>query len=481
MFLDHININLFKPLVSINARLYGTGLWAIYEALVNQYVEGECTPKQARQVIYNALSFGNQNVSSETWVHEEDDGDEEILDHTTMASQIYTVLRKTGWVTEMDDIGYRRIVYMPQQSSRLLQAIKNVSDKRDFSMGATFQGVYSSLLAVENHPLEYSTQISFAAKVTRELSNELKAVAASAREVTHKMREQSAGARLFQTFFDDFLNECLGSFDNIKINSHPNRYRSETLSVASRLLNDEEKLDQISVRLAKESNHTDYAAQKQHVIRDLTEIFNVFSSIPRLMDIIEQYRSVTIRRTREAMQYSFEAVPEIGRKIAAVTKALANHPLKEGELLPAPIIHEEYIADCRLSSPRKSKPEPLPTQQKQKTPNNWDIAYSRVYDEYLSRRTDQPKRLEAYILRELGDKSAVTTCDMIINGLDDFLAFIQLRELLHNSVPINSPFANLSKTFKVTPVTDVMTDNEYITAPSLRVERFTDKGTISNA
>jgi hypothetical protein len=164
MFFDHINTELFKPLVSKNARLYGSGLWAIYESLVNQYVEGECTPKQARLVIYNALSFYNQNVN---WIHEEEDGDVEILDQTSIAGQVYTILRKTGWIHEMDDVGYRRIVYMPQQSSRLLQAIKTVSEKRDFSMGTTFQGVYGALLSVDKNPVEYCSQVAFAAKVTR--------------------------------------------------------------------------------------------------------------------------------------------------------------------------------------------------------------------------------------------------------------------------------------------------------------------------
>ncbi|EOG1393219.1 Wadjet anti-phage system protein JetA family protein [Vibrio cholerae] len=472
MFFDHINTDLFRPLVSKNARLYGTGLMAIYDSLVNQYIEGECTPKQARQVIYNALSSGNQNVE---WIYEAEDEGEEILDHTSMAAQIYSVLKKTGWIIEMDDVGYRRIVYIPQQSSRLLQAIKSVSDRRDFSIGATFQGVYGALLSVEKNPVEYSAQIIFASKVTRELSNELKSVAASAREVTHKMREQSVDAHLFQTFFDEFLTECLGSFDHIKINSHPNRYRSETLSVVTRLLNDEEKLDQISVKLARENSHIDYRHQKQLVINDLNEIFRVFSGIPRLMDIIERYRSVTIRRTREAMQYSFQAVPEIGRKIETVTKALANFPLCESSMfLPAPVVHEEYVAGCRLTSPRKPKPEAQPTKQIIKTVNNWDIAYGRVYDEYLTRRTDQPQRLEGYILRELGDKSSITTCEMSIDGLEDLLAFLQLRELLHNSVPIDSPFEQLSKTYKVSRVEGVTTDNEYITAPSLRVERFCD-------
>ncbi|PAR34269.1 hypothetical protein CGT98_18455, partial [Vibrio metoecus] len=222
-------------------------------------------------------------------------------------------------------------------------------------------------------------------------------------------------------------------------------------------------------------SHIDYRHQKQLVINDLNEIFRVFSGIPRLMDIIERYRSVTIRRTREAMQYSFQAVPEIGRKIETVTKALANFPLCESSMfLPAPVVHEEYVAGYRLTSPRKPKPEAQPTKQIIKTVNNWDIAYGRVYDEYLTRRTDQPQRLEDYILRELGDKSSITTCEMSIDGLEDLLAFLQLRELLHNSVPIDSPFEQLSKTYKVSRVEGVTTDNEYITAPSLRVERFCD-------
>lgn len=466
MFLDHINTDLFRPLVSKNSHLYSIGIWAIYESLTNHYIEGECTTKQARQVIHNALSSKNQNL---TWIQEED---EEILDQTNMAIQIYSVLKKTGWIVEMDDVGYRRIVYIPQQSSRLLQAIKSVSDKRSYSIEATFQGIYGALLLVQNKPLEYCAQVTFAAKVTRDLNDEIKAIAASVREVTHKMREQSISTNLFQTFFDEFLIECLGGFDRIKIKSHPNRYRNDTIEIVTKLLDDDEKLDQISKQVCKENNHSNYEIQKQQIKDDLYEIIKIFNNIPRLMDIIEQYRGMTLQRTRDAMTYSFEAVPEIGRKIETIIKKLSKSQLDTSNLLPSPVIHEEYVASCRLSNQRKPKPDAQPIKQQKKNINKWDIAYSRVYDDYLARRTPQPERLEKYILKALGDKASVTTCDMSINCLDDLLAFLQLRELLYNSVPIDSPFEQLSKTFKVTPVVGVITDNKYITAPSLKIERF---------
>ncbi len=479
MFLDSINTNLFRPLVSKNVRKYGVGLWAIYEALLNQYIEGECTPKEARQVIQRALAYGDQVISPEDWISEEGEA-EEVVDHVSMAAQIYAYLRSCGWVTEMDDVGYRRIVYMPQDSSRLLQAINSVSEKRRFDMGSTLQGVYGLLQSVENDPVESGTLVGFAASNARALHDELKAVAASAREVTHKMRDQKIGANLFQTFFDEFLTECLGSFNHIKIHSHPNRYRSETLSIVVRLLRDSEKLEQIARRSAKEKNHTDYDAQLVVVRRDLEDIFRAFDEIPQLMELIDRYRSITTRRTREAMQYSFDAVPEIGRKISGAIKVLSDQ-CDDNVLLPVPAVHEEYVSANRLSKPRARRQEPEPTRRLKKTPNNWDVAFSMVYDEYLERRAEQPDRLEAFIERELSDKAFVTTCDMTINGLDDFLAFIQLMELLHNAVPANSPFSALSKQYKVTPVPGVITDNEFISAPAIRVERFGDQEEVGNA
>lgn len=466
MFLDSINNNLFRPLVSKNSRLYGLGLWAIYQKLVRDQIEGECTPAEARGVIRRELLMLTQNIE---WVIEE--GDEQVTeDKTAMATQIYAVLRANGWVVEMDDVGYRRIVYMPLIASRLLIAINSVSASRSLSMGATFQGVYVNLRAVLESPREAASQIAFAANATRSLHDELNTVAASVREISHAMRENKIGAKLFETFFKDFLEGALGSYDHIKITSNPHRYRTETLAAVTALLRDQDKLEIIAATIAQTTDTLDQTVAREQVNQDLNDIFRVFDGVPQLMERIERYRSITTRRTREAMQYAYQALPDLSIKIEAAVNALASIDDDESTLLPAPLMMDEYVSANRCQTPRVKEAEPLPTKHQRGKPNIRDIAFSRAYDDYLKRRADNPERLDAYLIRELNGRNKMSSVDLHVDSLDDLLAFMQLRELLHNCVPEDSPYKALSTKYRVTPIPGKTSDNAFMSAPAINIE-----------
>lgn len=463
MFLDNINTDLFRPLVSKNSRLYGLGLWAIYQKLVKERISGECTPSEARGIIRRELQMSVQTIE---WAQEEE---EKVSDSQTMAMQIYAVLRECGWIVEMDENGYRRIVYMPLISSRLLVAIQSVSAGRNFSMGATFHGVFLNLKAALDRPREAASQVNYAAEAARRLRDELNTVIASTREISHRMRDKKIGAKLFQTFFIDFLEGALGSYDQIKINSNPHRYRSETLSVATSLVRDKDTIKLMAETIAKENGNTDYDAATEQLEHDLHDIHMVFFSVPELMEHIERYRSTTTRRTREAMQYAYKAIPDIGIQIESTVAKLGAARIVEDELLPALVLRDEYVAAHRCRTPKEVACTAEPTPHKHKTPKLWDIAFNRAYDDYLNLRADNPERLDTYLRRQMGTKRRVTTDELAVENLDDLMAYMQLRELLHNCVPENSIYQALSKRYRVKPVPGAITENEYITAPTLTI------------
>jgi hypothetical protein len=479
MFLDGIDNNLFRPLVSKNVRLYGLGLWAIYRQLVKEQIAGECTPQEARGIIRRELSTATQDEIE--WADEEDDEDGAGDGFTSMASQIYTVLRRVGWIKEMDDAGYRRIVYMPLMASRLLVAINNSGIKRNFSMGATFQSIYLGLNSAINTPREAASQISVAASAARSLYDELSTVAASTREISHKMREEKKGASLFHAFFKEFMEEALGNYDHIKITSNPHRYRTETLTAVHTLTQDQEKLRLIAEIIAQEKGSDDYVAEQKQLDDDLHLISKVFFGVPELMDRIENYRSITTRRTREAMQYAYKAIPDIGIKIESMIGKLA---LIEGDNdtdIPAPLIRDEYVAAHRAQKPRYIEKEAIPTTRKPKIPKAWDIAFDRANNEYLQRRADNPERLEKFLVREMSGKRSITSCELNITSLDDLLAFMQLRDLLYNCLPIDHAYEDLSDKYRVSPIPGVMTDNKYLKTPAIQIDIVGDNKANTNA
>ncbi len=471
MFLDHINTRLFSPLASPNARAYGMGLWALYNRLVIGQLDGdECTPKEARAIIRRELIMHNQNIdwsednSLDTSLPPDNESDD--------ASRIYRYLRDCGWLMEMDDIGYRRVTYFPQIASRLLSALHSISGVRTATIGATCQGVYTALLSAQKSPIENASQIEFAAKASRDFYAELSNIAASSREVLHQMSIEKAGPGLFHLFFKDFMQDImLGDYSTIKTQSHPYRYRAATLGVVVDILRNSTTMEALVEATARASQNSDRNAVHDDLSKDLNDIYRIFEGIDNLMVRIEQYRSTMTRRTREAMQYAYQAIPDIGKRLGTIVKHLSQRDDSDDLLLCTPFINDTYLAPQRTYTPKKKAQPAEETSILKATPPIEDIARSRAYDNYLHRRADNPGRIIDYVERHMGSQASITTSDLSIESLDDFLAYMQLRDLLHDAVPKNSTYFPLLRYYRVSVVPNKFTINDYLTAPELCITR----------
>lgn len=470
MFLDHINVSLFRPLSSPNARIYGSGLWALYNRLVVGQLDGdECTPKEAREVIRRELIMHSQHVD---WSADRDLSEAVLSEgESDDASRIYRYLRDCGWLREMDDVGYRRVTYFPQMASRLLSSLNAMSGLRTATIGATCQGVYTALLSAQNKPAENSSQIEFAARASRDFYAELSNIAASSREVLHRMSEEKAGPGLFQLFFKDFMKDImLGDYSTIKTQSHPYRYRAATLGVIADITRSESIMNALVKATSRDSQNSNTAEVREHLEKELNDIYRIFEGIDSLMSRIERYRSTMTRRTREAMQYAYKAIPDMGKRLGSIVGELSQHADAE-HLFSVALINDSYLAPQRHYTPkRKAQPAEENTFVKIAPPIE-EIAKIRAYDSYLHKRAENPGRIIDYLERHMEEQVTITTCNLKIESLDDFLAYMQLRDLLYDAVPENSPYYSLLKYYQVSALPGQVTSNEYLTAPALRIVR----------
>jgi len=468
MFLDQFEARLFRPLSSPNAKVYGVGLWALYKRLVlNQLDLDECTPKDARDIIRLALIENSQHVD---WEQEGEEGLSLLLEDGDDAGRVYRYLRDCGWLREIDDIGYRRVTYFPQIASQLLSALDTIKHGRSAKLGATCQGVYSALMQAKEKPTENASQIEFAANAARSFYSDLSAMSGSCREIAHRMSEAQGGNQLFHTFFKDFLKGILlGDYSTLKTTNHPYRYRVVTLTLAVEILSSESLMCSLIETISRENNDPDRDRIGESIARDLNDINSVFENIDALLQRIEHYRSSMTRRAREAMQYALTAVPDLGVRIEGLVGVISK--ITGDECLPAFLSEDTYLAPDRLYTPRTKQPEPEPTEIMRLSPPIKAIAHSRAMDQYLRRRQDNPKRIEAYLEQAMQSCNVITTDDLRVESLDDFLAYLQLRDLLHDAVASNSVFQELLQSYRLTPVKGETTENDFLSAPKLRIER----------
>ena len=207
MFLDNIPSNLFKPLASKNARLYAIALYALYKRLISNQAEGdECSPKDARRVIDVELY---NHANGHEW--NEEDGAEGLTHDSDIATRLYNRLKKTGWLIEMDEMGYRRVTSFPVISAQLLIAFAKLGDQRELDIGSVCQGVLNSLQNAIEEPTKGASLITFAATSAKSFYSEASALSFTTRELAYRMMNESDASKQLHTFFDEFINKVFDS------------------------------------------------------------------------------------------------------------------------------------------------------------------------------------------------------------------------------------------------------------------------------
>lgn len=456
---------LFRPLASKNAPLYGIGLRALYRRLIEQHADGdECSPRAARDTIRVELLNGGSNA---VWELEGDDSQDPDPD---LASQIYRRLRDTGWLLEVDDVGYKKVTSFPLVVAQLLTAVSQVGGKNDLEIGSVCQGIYTNLKSLCERPVEGASLLAFCAKNARSFNNEVRIISSTTRELAHRMLNQQAGPEIFRLFFKEFVNEVVSrDFKTLNLDDNPYRYRVDITRIIYDIQRSASIKEKIASGILSAQPDQEKSIIEKRIDQDLSDIAMIFHNIPSLMDSIDRYRRSMTKRTNEAIRYVQSVAPQIGADIDSVAALVAC----SDEILGFPIhlVEDEYISSARLyQNPRSKEPiEPTSIRKHEKPLDK--IARDRALKAYLQRRSDNPKRLTSYLERELGSKNAITTDEMAINSLDDLLAFLELRKLINDGVSQGSVFRPLLKYYKVVSNPNRLTNNEYIRAPQLIITR----------
>lgn len=466
MIAEALSPAIFKPLASNkNARVYTACIWALYDRLVrHQHSLDECHPKEAREIIRRALVQYNLQLDVEDFSENPDSVE------TDDTHRIYTLLRETGWLHEQATTGYRRICYIPQIPSQLVAALDLIKEGRIDEVGATCKGVYLQLVAAMQDPRENASQIAIARSMGINFLNTLSAMQGQMRDLIYQATENEAGFKIIKLFFEDFLKGILlKGYSHLKNANHPYRYREITIQKAIHIMTDDTLMDNLTLSLCSENKQTSTEKVRQELKTDLSIIIDTFDNIDKLLSRIDDYRRSLTTRTRETIEYMRSSLPGLDQQF--VDQIVKVSGMSDTTMLPSPGEQYSSLNEYRLRRPSTLQVKPQATELEMPYKNPLKLAENMAIREYLKRRRENPARVYAYLERHLGKKSYITSDELQIETLEDMLAFIQLRRLLHNAVPPKSRYYKLTQHFLVMPIAGEYTENKYLSTPKLKIER----------
>ena len=453
---------LFHPLSGQKKHIYARILQRLYERIFDARVLETPTRDEVLTQIANALPEAGI-FSAEQLEEEGVKRDPSSQAH----SAAYRRLFETGWLVEEKE-KWDTLVDMHPDAFMLISAISDHANNRIRVAGAVVE-VKSNLEAAEREPEIMAQGLANAHNTAVRFARGMRRVLVSMRDIEERILGNPNAASILHTFFRDFVDGLLiADYKQLKTSNNPFRYRRHISSLASELIYDKEKRAKLARAYIDQgvippgSTFTD---AEDRILKELEKIRQVFEDVGPFMERIEDFRDRLERRVRTTVHYMDIMGEGTAERIARLIEKASSNGADEIEFRLRSPDSGYPITSKALYTPPPPRTPPEVTRFKRPKRDPYLKAYVAATTAFDKRVRISPDRVLAFIEAKLGDKSSLHSSEIIIDTLDDFLAY--------RGIPSNAHVlsAQSGGRLKILLESD-RTANDWINSQSFRIERI---------
>lgn len=468
---DRLPSDLFGPLASPNRRLY----WDLLLRLQNQFFGPEAAQVAGEGFRHRTVTLEIEAFLRETggWAEDEDDPPNTPLN--ILANNIKNRLVSSGWLRE-ERAGVRVFIDMPTGVQKFLELLRQFAEEGPQFVGGKVQSIYNNLAAAQKDPAQQAGALNEAAKVSRQLVASLGTIKARVREVIAQLAAEESTAAFVRAFFDDYITKIyIADYHELRTENHPLRHRRWIVNTA-RSLREEPLRSQFiaayrtTLRLGSDDEAT------RRLEEDIGRLL-LFERIDGLLDALNDSVNVATQRALAFIDYKLRTRDHFGqllqRAVAAVLAANAA-----GITLETPFAAGPLFAERRLVAPM----EP-PKPRERVAVRRPSMTLEQRAELFLRRAMQQhrevtPKKVSAYLARELDASRATTSDQMAVHNLDDLCTFMLLASYAYHAAHVRPerrkdfPVLGTLRGFHIEADAGTMTENEFLRLPRFTVQRI---------
>jgi hypothetical protein len=445
----------------------------LHEHLIENAFEVEHTPKQIRSIISNCLIEKAQNLRWE----ESELSDDEIINEqpndlvipqSDTVSRVYRDLVDSGWLVEMEERGYRIIVFMPRLAAAVFDALQSVSMASSESVGAKCQFIFNALESACISPQENAATLFEAVDMAKKYCRSLGSIVSQVRELTAQIIDEHKPSEVFRLFFDEFASRImLSDFKNISGSDHPYRFRDKVLRLNLEIDRVGPIREGFILGIVKERVCTREEAEL--ALSNLTmSIHNSFEKMDLLVQKIQSHATNVTERATETAKYIIFSNPGSSDSLKKMITAVNLSAIDEFDL---PCLRSRVLDQYGLYKPPMPKAKAEAVKEIVNSVPDSEIALQRAMRDRLAARTIYPDRVEQYLEKLLKNKDSILTDECTAESLDDLMALIHLRDMTDITEHSDHVLADLQKRYTVSKEDGSISNTDIMVAPTLKISR----------
>lgn len=406
-----------------------------------------------------------------------EDGRQDLL--LNRAYRAYGRLLDTGWLEEAS-YGLKITVDMPPAAMLLAERLSAIQG----GLATSFRGVVitirNALASVHQDGRSNAVGLNKAAEMAVRFSRELRAVLSSLRAIERDILASESLNERLATFVQDFIGKLvLKDFESIYKTNHPYRFKQEILGYVDAISDAGHTRDAIVDGYVEGEVSPTREQAGLRLDQDLFTIRNVFDTVDQTYERINVYRVRLEGRLRNVLKYAELGDHRHSQRITGLTARLDRVVAELDEVgmagwldkrLPTGFILPEVApwASHLLFQPRTAKPPVEASAVRKQQFDPIHAAFRRLLRDYNDLFVVEPARVLRFLDCRIPPGHTGEARWLSIEGVEDFLAFEQLRRFRH------APPRDFAERYEILPCPDGhWREDEWIRCRNFRVRAKT--------
>jgi hypothetical protein len=461
--------SLFLPLSGPNRHVYGRLLVDLYPLFFEQMHADVFPSAQVVRAELDELLMRMAVVD----LAQEDEFDvnlESASADAGVAQRVYRRLRNTGWLEEEVD-GYRVRVSVRPAVATLWSSLMEIARPEKVFYGGMVLSILNNVQRAVEDPLSQALAFRQAVTEARRFSQHLNAMIYGLKGLLGALAEITDHRQILGHFFDDFVERFLvADYKKLKTRNNPFRFRYDILASVRELEHDLARKQQLVAAYQEQTGLSDSEEAWVTLDQDIAVLRSIFEQVDDHLALVDLYRGRVEQKVADTVRYLDRSRPGVAQRLASALQKLSRRigALDDNDeaLQWLPLLDAAPLSIHGLRAPSTPRKPPEPHLLFRQIIDPAVLEKQRALRAYMDRRRIDPRRIELYLDTHMKDAIRLSSEQLPIVEVEDFIAFSQTRHL--NYLP---GAERLRRRYRVERLEEMM-ENAFMRCPRFIVHRI---------
>lgn len=410
----------FSILSSSNKEIYADCIFLIYKTL-NPFMSFGIE----KEIIVDILTDYFSDANDISFIDEE----EVMSDARSKANFIIRKFEECGWLERETDSNYVEKINLYDYAITFIETMDKLINNERLEYQGYIYTIYSLLISEEN--MLTSIMLEQVFDNSRKLINSLKSLNSNIHHYIDKITKLKNVEEIMQLHFNDYETNIVDkSYHRLKTSDNVSKFRPEIINRLESISKDSDLVKTICNQYLDLDKASTFEESYNIITKNLSDTINSLNSIDSIIREIDYKHNMYLRASLVRVKFMLNTSKDLGGQIYTLLKYIVsyartnkldfNHDDLPEELNIFEIFPQSFIDELSLYTVTEGRktfiPQRLDKVLSKKERNELIVEFNKKNSLRLNK-----KKIDEFILNQLGNKKVINASQLPLNTIDDFI------------------------------------------------------------